>query len=230
MATKKTVSVLARNIAALRHSGNWTIAEFADKCGVGHHVIKEMGRRAAAPRAQNVKKIADACSLSVDDLYNEALADRLADGLTLYVTTSLAATQYVEVKTLDVRLGAGGGGSGEEDFIGEPDLLPIRLVEGELQGKASDFLLMEVEGTSMVPELLSGDRVLIDRRKTNPTQPGIFALFDGFGMVAKLVERVPRSDPPQLRILSRDPGLKPYQATLDEARIIGRIVWIARRV
>ena len=230
MAAKKSVSVLAKNITALRNRGGWTVEEFAQECGVGHHVIKELGRRAAAPRSPNLKKIADFCGRTIDELYDETLADRLAKGVTLYVTSSLAASRYVEVNTLDVRLGAGGGGSGEEDFIGEPELLPISLVEGELQGKGSDFLLMEVEGTSMVPELLSGDRVLIDRRKTNPSQPGIFALFDGFGKVAKLIERVPRSDPPQLWILSRDPALTPYQATLDEARIIGRIVWIARRV
>ena len=159
-----------------------------------------------------------------------AVVDRLPD-IVIHATTSESImSRYVAVNTLEVRLGAGGGGSGEEDFIGEPDLLPVGLIEGELNGQAPDFLLMAIEGTSMVPDLLSGDRVLIDRRKTNPSQPGIFALFDGFGIVAKLVERVPRSDPPQLRMISRDPGLKPYEATLDEARIIGRIVWIARRV
>lgn len=136
---------------------------------------------------------------------------------------------YVSVPTLDVRAGLGGGGEGEDDLIGPPTLMPADLIEGELRGEASDFLVLPVEGSSMAPDLHSGDRVLIDRRKTNPTQPGIFAVFDGFGIVCKLIERVPRSDPPALRFISRDPALSAYEATLDEARIIGRVVWFARR-
>ena len=114
--------------------------------------------------------------------------------------------------------------------MGAPILVPATLIRGELRGEPLDFLFMEVEGQSMEPILLSGDRVLIDRRKTNPTQAGLFAMYDGFGLVAKWVERVPKSEPPSLRIKSENERFSDYDVLVEEARIIGRIVWDARKL
>lgn len=137
---------------------------------------------------------------------------------------------YVAVPTLEIRLGMGGGGYAEEDLMGPPALFPERLIVRELRGKPLDFLAMEVEGQSMEPVLMSGDQVLIDRRKVNPSQPGVFSLWDGYGLVVKWVERVHDSDPPKLRVMSENKRFSEYEVLAEEARIIGRVVWFARRM
>jgi len=137
---------------------------------------------------------------------------------------------YVAVPTLEIKPGMGGGGYAEDDLMGPPALLPERLIVHDLRGKPLDFLLMEVEGQSMEPVLMSGDQVLIDRRKTNPSQPGIFSLWDGYGLVVKWVERVHDSDPPRLRVMSENKRFSDYEVLAEEARIIGRVVWFARRM
>lgn len=189
----------------------------------GHRPKAETLRKLAKPLGVNPSVLIDAATVEgeppLDDWDEEG--NSTADG---------PPPGYVSVPSLDVRGGLGGGGEGEADYLGPPLLMPASLIEGELRGDAADFLVLEVEGTSMSPDLFSGDRVLIDRRKTNPSQPGIFAVFDGFGIVCKLIERIPRSDPPALRFISRDAALQPYEATVDEVRIIGRVVWFARRV
>ncbi|MCH8858576.1 MAG: helix-turn-helix transcriptional regulator [Proteobacteria bacterium] len=220
----------------------WKPKNWADAAGVDATTITRFRKHkhASLPSGKTLFKLAKAAG---DDLPGKRryakngqrtesnnTAGHIDNTADLPEVTSVISSRHVEVMRLDVRLGLGGGGGGEEDFIGDPELMPISLIEGVLRGHSTDFLLYEVECTSMSPDLLSGDRVLIDRRKTNPSQPGIFALFDGFGLVAKLVERVPRSDPPQFRIISRDPDLTPHEATLDEIRIIGRVVWYARRL
>jgi transcriptional regulator with XRE-family HTH domain len=137
---------------------------------------------------------------------------------------------YVAVPTLDLRPGMGGGGYADEDLMGPPALFPEHLIVQELRGKPLDFLAVEVEGQSMEPVLMSGDQVLIDRRKLNPSQAGVFSLWDGWGLVVKWVERVHDSDPPKLRVMSENKRFSEYEVLAEEARIIGRVVWFARRM
>ena len=137
---------------------------------------------------------------------------------------------YVAVPTLEVKPGMGGGGYADEDLMGPPALFPDRLIAHELRGKPLDFLAVEVEGQSMEPVLMSGDQVLIDRRKLNPSQPGVFSLWDGFGLVVKWVERVHDSDPPKLRVMSENKRFSEYEVLAEESQIIGRVVWFARRM
>lgn len=145
---------------------------------------------------------------------------------------------------LDVRGGAG------------PGLLPARIIEemdrsGRTYGadpiigrwefpdgylsrsigvRPENARIIEVQGDSMVPTLQSGDRVMVDLHQTNPSQPGLFALWDGIGVVIKRVEHIFNSEPPELRILSDNPQHAPYTGSADEVRIIGRIVWYARKM
>jgi phage repressor protein C with HTH and peptisase S24 domain len=132
---------------------------------------------------------------------------------------------YVEVEVLPSFVGAGGGGFGE----GEPGraMIPRVLVEERLRGRAGDFLMVDVRGDSMEPDFFHGDQILIDRRDTNPTQPGPFALFDGDAYVVKLIERVPMRRG-KLRVFSANDRYSAYEIGEDEAQLLGRPVWLGR--
>lgn len=134
---------------------------------------------------------------------------------------------YLPVDILPSFAGMGGGGNGE----GEPEqgLVPRRLVEDELRAKPADLLLIEARSTSMEPDFLHGDQILIDRRDRNPVQPGSFALWDGDGYVIKLVERVPMKKG-WYRIFSANGRYTAYEVSEDEITIMGRPVWFARRL
>jgi transcriptional regulator with XRE-family HTH domain len=136
-----------------------------------------------------------------------------------------ALPDYVEIEVLPSYVGAGGGGFGD----GEPGraLLPRQLVAERLRGRPADFLLIDVRGDSMSGLFEHGDQILIDRRDTNPTQPGPFALFDGDAYVVKIVERVPLQRG-KLRIFSANDRYTPYEIDETEARLLGRPVWLGR--
>lgn len=136
---------------------------------------------------------------------------------------------YVGVQMLELRPGMGGGAF---DDLGEGQTIffPERLVRAQLNAVPEDLRAMEVEGQSMEPLLYSGDQVLVDLRKRNPSQPGAFALFDGFGLVVKLVERVTNTDPPRLKVFSANPLYQAKEYAADEVHIQGRVVWFARRL
>jgi phage repressor protein C with HTH and peptisase S24 domain len=132
---------------------------------------------------------------------------------------------YVEVEVLPSFAGAGGGGFGE----GEPGraLVPRQLVEERLRANPAELLLLDVRGDSMEPDFFHGDQILVDRRDTDPRQPGAFALWDGEGYVVKLIEKLP-TRPGVLRIFSANQRYTAYEINIDDARILGRTVWFSR--
>jgi phage repressor protein C with HTH and peptisase S24 domain len=134
----------------------------------------------------------------------------------------------VPVELLPTYAGAGGGGTGEGDV--EIIRFPRNLIERELRATSADVLAVLVEGDSMEPMFVSGDQLLIDKRRTSITQPGAFCLWDGDGYVIKLLEKVYDSDPPKVRVLSKNAVYQAVERLAEEVRIMGRVVWFGRRV
>jgi len=134
----------------------------------------------------------------------------------------------VGIEALPTHAGAGGGGTGE----GEAGKIVFSrsLVEQELRAKPTDLLAIEIEGNSMSPDFESGDRILIDKRKTSISQPGAFCLWDGDGYVVKYLEKVYDTEPPKVRVISRNTIYSAAERLADEIQILGRVVWFARRV
>lgn len=138
---------------------------------------------------------------------------------------------YVEIEVLPTFAGMGGGGSGDGDNM--KALVPRSLVVNELRAKPTDLLLIDLRGDSMLDPQTGkgfqhGDQVLVDRRDTNPRQPGPFALWYDDGYVVKNVEIIRRTS--KLRIFSNNPAYSDDEADPDEVRIMGRPVWLGRRL
>lgn len=141
------------------------------------------------------------------------------------------ARAYVEIEVLPTFAGMGGGGTGDADQV--TALLPRSLVEDELHARPSDLLLIDVRGDSMFDPatgrgFVHGDQILIDKRDTNPRQPGPFALWFDDGYVIKNVELIRKTG--KLRIFSNNSAYSDDEADPDEVRIMGRPVWFGRRL
>lgn len=134
---------------------------------------------------------------------------------------------YVDVAVMPSYAGMGGGGTGEGDR--QIAKLPRRLIEEELRGKPADFELIDVRGDSMMPDFHHGDQILVDRRDRDPVQPGAFAIWDGDAYVVKLIERVPGRRG-WYKVFSANDRYSSYEIEEQEATIMGRPVWFARRL
>ena len=82
----------------------------------------------------------------------------------------------------------------------------------------------------MEPVAANGDRILIDVSRTVPAPPGIFVIWDGMGLVTKRIQHVPNSDPPRVMLKSSNPEYDSYECLVEEVRIVGRAVWVSRRL
>jgi len=147
------------------------------------------------------------------------------------------------LRELDSLFGAGGGGVpmlaetrngttfDEDAFRDEEWAMPASYLNSELRVKPNRAIVAEVVGDSGYnPEspnapgsLLPGDRVIIDTFDKRPSPPGPFAVFDGNGLVIKLVEHITGTDPARFRLSSRNPVYSPYEVLEEEAVVIGRV-------
>lgn len=140
-----------------------------------------------------------------------------------------------EIHEINVRAGAGGGGHPLEAYVSDGAgntyaaeeikdrwIIPPSIVREMLHAAPKNIRVFEVVGDSMEPRLFEGDRVFIDVRYRVPSPEGIFALWDGLGVVIKRVQVVRGTEPLRLRIISANTQYEPYEATLEEVNIIGR--------
>ena len=147
------------------------------------------------------------------------------------------------IPEINVRAGMGGGGEVAVTYVPEDNggmmaaddvrgrwSLPDEYVRAELHVDVDIARIIEVQGDSMEPTLRAGDRVMVDMGSKVPSPPGVFALWDGFGVVVKRLEHIPNSDPPLLKVKSDNKLHNEYERTAEEVNIIGRVVWYARRV
>lgn len=63
-----------------------------------------------------------------------------------------------------------------------------------------------------------------------PLPPGIFGIWGGVGLVAKRINHVPHSEPPKVVLNSLNPEYDCYERLAEEVRVVGRAVWVARRL
>ncbi len=138
---------------------------------------------------------------------------------------------YSAVPVIDVRASAGPGAWNDKfEEARETWLFADRLIRHEFRAKPEDLRIITVDGDSMEPALSSGDRILIDLSRTVPVPPGIFVIWDGMGLVAKRIEHVPHSEPLEVVLKSLNPDYDSYERLAEEIRVVGRAVWVSRRL
>ena len=142
-----------------------------------------------------------------------------------------APTGYSAVPEIDVRVSAGPGAWNDEfEEAADTWLFADLLVRHEFRAKPDDLRMITVDGDSMEPVLSTGDRILIDVSLKVPVPPGVFVIWDGMGLVSKRIEHVPHFDPPRVVLKSLNPEYDSYERLAEEVRVVGRAVWVSRRL
>lgn len=137
---------------------------------------------------------------------------------------------------IDVRAGAGEGSVGEvlalsigaESYtahkVNAEWLFPEQYLRNEVHVAPNRTLIMPVVGDSMDPSYRPGDRVLVDLSQSTLMEDTVYVIsFDDGPPQIKRLQRVPRSKPPQVRIISDNAALETDVVPLDEIRIVGRV-------
>lgn len=210
----------------LRHAiseKGWTHAELARHSGVSKDSVDKYAQGAVDnPRGKTLSALADA--LHVDRFWLSFGGEDGGPG-----QQSDSENDIIQVPSYGFRAGMGGGGVVIDE---EPNThWPVHkeyLKHVRLEN--ADLISIEVEGDSMSPTLESGDQVLINQKDRNPARGGIFTIHDSDTLVVKRIEKIPGTDPIMLRLISDNPHHNAYDVIADDTKIIGRVVWFARRL
>ncbi len=170
----------------------------------------------------------DADDFSSDASYSREHWAPAVDGALPEVDTKLGAGSGTVGQTIN--LPVGGGSVSGHPVIAEW-LIPLQYLRNEAKASPNHTLVMEVIGDSMQPTYMPGDRVLVDLSQNSMMSDTVYAISDGQSEPQiKRLQRVPFSDPVEVRIISDNPNLERFTVELERLTIIGRIVGhIARK-
>jgi phage repressor protein C with HTH and peptisase S24 domain len=228
---------LGNRIRAVR--GQRTQRAFAEALGVSVQAVSQWETGKTAPTHENLAAMAQRFRAELDWLIRGEEEDRLPAGAGMLAESSvdseIGRATGSDILEIDVRAGAGGGGQRRDAYVSDGRgnvyaaehirdhwSLPDRVVREMLHSAPRHTRAFEVIGDSMEPRLHSGDRVFVDTRDTLPNPEGIFVLWDGYSLVVKRIQIVRGSEPLRLRVISANPDYPPYEAAIDEVKIIGR--------
>jgi phage repressor protein C with HTH and peptisase S24 domain len=144
--------------------------------------------------------------------------------------------QLVMVPDILVQAGMGDSGLPEIETFGSDTVkdlwgLPVDYVRGEMSvSLPSNLRIIGLKGDSMAPTLQGSDRAIVDIGDRTPSPPGIFALWDGYGVIVKRIEIIPRSKPPRIKVISDNPLHEPYELGPEDYSIVGRLRGFIRRL
>jgi phage repressor protein C with HTH and peptisase S24 domain len=122
-----------------------------------------------------------------------------------------------------------GGGSVFEDYQQTAMVpFPREWLRPMIKGRFDDLFVARGEGDSMTPTLLDGDLVIVDTAQKNITQQDrLWCLSYGdLGMI-KRCRVLPDGG---VQVNSDNPAVTPITAYDGELNIVGRVIWIGRRV
>jgi transcriptional regulator with XRE-family HTH domain len=140
-----------------------------------------------------------------------------------------------QVPELDTRAGLGGGGvparevrkdgKHADPLKAEGWLFPASFVREQLHTSAGRLLVLDTNGDSMAPTIVSGERVIVDTGHKTPTPDGLYAIRDTFDcIVVKRLQVLRSSRPTRVTIISDNPNHPSEETPLGELEVVGKVL------
>lgn len=121
---------------------------------------------------------------------------------------------------------AGYDGSLNETFTGEIVEIPLSMINGE---EKEDYFVLRVQGNSMHPRILEGDRILCKRCSIVDSGSFAVVLYDGECATVKKVHYVNGANWVELVPINPEYTTKRIEgADLEQFRILGKVIKLIR--
>jgi transcriptional regulator with XRE-family HTH domain len=131
-----------------------------------------------------------------------------------------------DVQELDLRASQGHRGGRSTDLVKEERWsFPKSFVTEQLHTSAAKLRVLEVDGDSMAPTIMSGDRVVIDGGHRDPSPDGLYAIRDPLAsVIVRRLQLLRSSRPPRVKIISENPNHATEEVAISELEIVGKVV------
>lgn len=201
-------------ILELRKRQGLTLAQLAEKTGTTAQQIGRLEKGERKLTTDWMERLAKVFDVLPEDLMDSRHGER------------------VVIPEIQIKSASRQGEKGQKSTapnVAEPDnvlsewSLPRQLLANQI-GAESTMRIIQVMGDSMIPEFNPGDRVMVNTADRMPSPPGVFVLWDGFGLIIKRCEMVPHSTPPRAILSSANNNYSTYEMDVQELQIQGRVV------
>lgn len=139
--------------------------------------------------------------------------------------------ELVYIRQVDISYAMGEGSEVEQ--YPATGLVPFNLafIRAVSNANTESLFIATGHGDSMEPTLLRSDLVMVDTSQNQVRQQDqVWALtYAGGGMVKRL-RRILGDRGEQFLILSDNPAVPPQAANVDDVHIVGKVVWVGRRM
>lgn len=207
-----------------------TQSALARKAGVKQQAISKIVRGEQSGTV-DVIPIARAVSQNA-----EWLVEGIGDPIILGKTDGFTGSSIARVGEIDVEASAGPGQVVEHTGESHHWSFPEYWLRAMLDAAPADIKLITIKGDSgqsdpaKATDIDPGDKVFVNVADRRPSPPGLFVLWDGLAFVAKRVQMVPGTSPIRVRLSSNNPAYEPYEVSIEDAQIQGRIVARFQRI
>jgi phage repressor protein C with HTH and peptisase S24 domain len=218
--------VMERLAARMRHLG-LSQAELARRVGISQQAIGKLvnGSSRSTP---NIGKIAQI--LETTPAYLAGQVDDPQEGAMLLPTDEVIADQLdlVAIDEIDLAFGLGETFTDQVPIEVTPRHFPRAWLSALTDAPPSMLVFARGRGDSMMPTVVDGDIVLIDKSQTDFRQQDVlWALTMGDAAMIKRLRVRPSG---RIAILSDNATVPLDEVAPNEIRIVGRVVFIGRRM
>jgi phage repressor protein C with HTH and peptisase S24 domain len=221
---------------AMQLRGNVSQGKLAKALGISQPAVYSL-LNSPAKENKHAPKIAQVLNVDLDWLRTGRGAQPI-EGESVGEPDELqfTALSVARIGEIDVEASAGPGQIVEYRGEAHHWSFPEYWLRTMLDAAPADIKLITIKGDSgqsdpaKATDIDPGDKVFVNVSDRRPSPPGLFVLWDGLAFVAKRVQMVPGSNPIRVRLSSNNPAYEPYEVSIEDAQIQGRIVARFQRI
>lgn len=199
-----------------------TAADLSRLSGIGEGAISQYKSGAYKASQRNLEKIANALGVSIPWLMGYEVPGQPVKITPMPATAPAAMVSFPVIG----RVAAGYDGQALEEYTGAQESIPAEDLHGR---PASDFMVLRVNGNSMYPLLLDGDRILVERTTSVDSGSLAVILYAGEEATVKRVRYVYGED--WLELIPQNPEYQTKRIEgpdLEECRVLGKVLKLIR--
>ena len=187
------------------------------------------------PSTQTLVNVAEVLRQPLD-LLSQACQGELVDAVEWYeiepdfppIRSITDADSPIQLQKVDLGLSMGDG-SNIDDYADEGTVdFDASFIRSITRSPPQRLFVARGDGDSMMPTLLNDDMVVIDTAQTDLNLTDRIWAVSVFG--AGGIKRLRPVSPNDIEIISDNPGHENQMVKREDLRIIGRVIWVGRRV
>lgn len=218
---------IGRRVREAREAAHLSQAQLADRVGMTQQAIAALEKNSQAKTAR-INEIARALNVNSDWLEGKtgALRDNemlwMAPSKPIAALVEVGGTEFARIPVFDIRFAAGAGAENGDESPVAWHTIDLSLLRAWTDAPVSQVAVFRADGDSMEPNIHKGDWVMVDRRRTRLTNPGIYALVhEGDGLLKRASQHLETG---AVTLVSDNPAYPPMTLKKPERlQVIGRV-------